>query len=95
MKHYVLLKFTPGTDLDAVETFVRGVYDQLAETLDFLTNPKVYRSCVIRDTNMDIMATIELDCAEHLQTYLTHPLHVQMAQTLKDKIIGRQSFDHE
>lgn len=95
MKHYVLLKFAPGTDLDAVETYVRSVYDQLSETLDFLTNPKVYRSCVVRDTNMDIMATIELDNAEHLQTYLTHPLHMQMAMSLKDKIIGRQSFDHE
>lgn len=95
MKHYVLLKFAPGTDLDAVEKHVRSVYDQLAETLDFLTNPKVYRSCVVRDTNMDIMATIDLDCADHLQTYLTHPLHVQMAMDLKDKLIGRQSFDHE
>ena len=94
MTHYVLLKFKPGTDLDAVEARVRKTYNELDQTLDFLTSPIVYRCCVERDSNADIMATVQLDSKEHLQDYLTHPLHVQMAQDLKDALAGRTSFDH-
>ncbi len=95
MTHYVLLKLAPGSDLDAAEARVRKTYDALAEALPYLTEPRVYRSCVERDSNADIMAVIQLDSAEHLQPYLTHPLHVQMAQDMKDMLIGRTSFDHE
>ena len=83
MTHYVLLKFKPGTDLDTVEAKVRKTYNELEQTLDFLTTPIVYRNCVERDRNADIMVTVDLDSNEHLQDYLTHPLHVRMAQDLK------------
>ena len=42
MTHYVLLKFAAGTDLDAVEQKVRGVYAELDSVLPFLNDPKVY-----------------------------------------------------
>lgn len=94
MTHYVLLKVAPTADLDAVEARVRSTYQQLDEALAFLHEPKVYRSCISRDSNADIMAVIELDGEEFLQPYLTHPLHLQMAQDLKDSLVGRTSFDH-
>lgn len=94
MTHYVLLKVSPDADFDAVEARVRKTYQKLDDTLDFLHNPMVYRSCVSRDSNADIMAVIELDSEAFLQPYLTHPLHMQMAQDLKNVIIGRTSFDH-
>ena len=40
--HYVLLKFAPGTDLDAAEARVRKTYDELAEALPYLNDPEVY-----------------------------------------------------
>ena len=95
MTHYVLLKLVPGTDTDAAYARVKKTYDELAEALPWLTNPRVYRSCVERDSNADIMAVIDLDGPEHLQPYLTHPLHMQMAQDMKDSLAGRTSFDHE
>ena len=95
MTHYVLLKFEPGFDVDAAEALVRKTYDGLAEALPWLTNQKVYRSCVSRDTNADVMAVIELDSEEHLMPYLTHPLHLAMAEELNPHIIQRNSFDHE
>lgn len=95
MKHYVLLKFAPGTDLDAVEKKVSGVYAQLDSVLPFLNDPCVMRNCVERDSNADIMVSVDLDTPEKLQDYLTHPLHVQMGQDLKDALVGRTSFDCE
>ncbi len=94
MIHYVLLKLAPGSDVDAAEARVRKTYGELAEARPYLNDPVVYRSCVQRDSNADIMAVIRLDSEEYLQPYLTHPLHVQMAQDLKDVVIGRTSFDH-
>ena len=87
MTHYVLLKLAPDSDRDAAERRVRKTYQELDETLSFLHNPRVYRSCVERDSNAEIMAVIDLDEPEKLQDYLTHPLHVQMARDLKDAVI--------
>lgn len=94
MTHYVLLKLAPGSDVDAVEQRVRKTYQELDEALPFLHEPRVFRSCVERDSNADIMAVIELDGEEFLKPYLTHPLHLQMAGDLKETVIGRTSFDH-
>ena len=94
MIHYVLLKLAPGADADAAEARVRKTYQELDETLDFLHDPQVFRSCVVRDSNADIMAVIRLDGEEYLKPYLTHPLHLQMAEDLHSSIISRTSFDH-
>ena len=95
MTHYVLLKFAAGTDLDAVEQKVRGVYAELDSVLPFLNDPCVRRNCVERDSTADIMVSVRLYSPDKLQDYLTHPLHVQMGKDLKDALVGRTSFDHE
>lgn len=95
MTHYVLLKLKDGVDADFVENKVRKVYDALAEELDYLNNPITYRSCVVRDSNADIMSVMELDNPECLKSYLVHPLHTGMANDLKDMIALRVSFDCE
>jgi hypothetical protein len=41
------------------------------------------------------MAKVRLDDESCLQPYLTHPLHMAMAQHFKDMLIGRTSFDHQ
>lgn len=94
MVHYVLLKFVPGADLDAAEARVRQTYNALAEALPYLNGPRVYRSCVERDSNADIMVELLLDDESCLQSYLTHPLHLQMARDMQDVLAGKTSFDH-
>ncbi len=95
MTHYVLLKLKPGVDIDFVENKVRGVYDALAAELEYLKDPVTYRTNVVRDSNADIMSVMKLDSPECLQAYLAHPLHVGMANDLKDMLTLRVSFDHE
>ena len=94
MTHYVLLKLAPGADIDQVEARVRQTYADLDGSLSYLHDPAIYRSCVERDSNADIMVAIQLDGPEFLQPYLTHPIHMQMAQDLKDVLAGKTSFDH-
>ena len=95
MKHYVLLKFKENSDLDSIEKTVRDTYLSLDRELEFLHDPVVYRNTVDRDSNADIMAEIRLDSPELLQSYLTHPLHLKMAEDLKNEVMSRISFDHE
>ncbi len=95
MTHYVLLKFSENSDLDKIEKIVRDTYDKLDKELSFLHDPKVSRNSVERDSNMDLMAKISLDSPDRLKSYLTHPLHLKMAEDLKDNVIQRVSFDHE
>ena len=93
MIHYVLLKLASGTDKDAVEARVRKTYQELDEALDFLHDPQVFRCCVERDSNADIMAVIRLDGEEFLQPYLTHPLQIWRSVAFPSGVIGRTSFD--
>ena len=95
MKHYVLLKFKENADMDSIEKTVRETYASLDRELEFLHDPVVYRNTVDRDSNADIMAAIRLDSPELLQSYLTHPLHLKMAEDLKNEVVSRISFDHE
>lgn len=95
MTHYVLLKFKTGSDVDAIEATIRKTYEELDNTLSFLNNAKVYRCCVARDSNADIMIRVDLDKKEQLQDYLTHPLHIKMMNSFDSALAGRTSFDHE
>ena len=96
MTHYVLLKLAPGSDVDKAEARVRQVFAELDGELPYLNDPMVYRSCVERDTNAQLMVVMQLDSADYLQSYLTHPKHVALAQGMKEEgtLIGTMSFDH-
>lgn len=93
MKHYVLLKLVPGVDANRVCESMRETYKQLDEAMPQLHNPKVHQNCIVRDSNADVMAEIELDGPEYLQAYLTHPLHLAMAEGFKGTVAARTSFD--
>ena len=45
--------------------------------------------------NADIMMVMRLDRPEQLSAYLQHPKHVALAQSLKDVVAARMSFDAE
>ena len=95
VKHYVLLKLAAGVDRQAAFKRVKETYGAQEKELPYLHHAQVYLNCVDRDSNADIMAVIDLDGPEFLQPYLTHPLHMRMAQDMKDSLCGRTSFDHE
>ena len=80
MTHCVLLKFKPGTDLDAVEASVRETYEKLDQLLPFLTDPVVFRNCVemcIRDSFLGYLLEIlyfdlSVSCFPDCHEYIAH-----------------------
>ena len=95
MIHYNFLKLTQAADVDAVFARCREVYAELEAELDFLHDAKVSRCITVRDSNADIMMVMRLDRPEQLSAYLQHPEHVALAQSLKDVVAARMSFDAE
>ena len=95
MIHYNFLKLTQDADADAVLARCREVYAELEAELDFLHDAKVSRCITVRDSNADIMMVMRLDRPEQLSSYLQHPKHVALAQSLKDTVAARMSFDAE
>ena len=91
MIHYNFLKLTQAADAEAVLARCREVYAEL----DFLHDAKVSRCITVRDSNADIMMVMRLDRPEQLSAYLQHPKHVALAQSLKDVVAARMSFDAE
>ena len=95
MIHYNFLKLTQAADAEAVLARCREVYAELEAELDFLHDAKVSRCITVRDSNADIMMVMRLDRPEQLSAYLHHPKHVALAQSLKDVVAARMSFDAE
>ena len=95
MVHYNFLKLTDGTEVDEVFCRCQDVYARLEEELDFLHSARVCRCATVRDSNADIMMVMELDAPDRLQDYLQHPMHVALAQGMKERIAARMSFDEE
>ena len=95
MIHYNFLKLTQAADAEAVLARCREVYAELEAELDFLHDAKVSRCITVRDSNADIMMVMRLDRPEQLSAYLQHPKHVTLAQSLKDVVAARMSFDAE
>lgn len=95
MIHYNFLKLTQAADAEAVLARCREVYAELEAELDFLHDAKVSRCITVRDSNADIMMVMRLDRPEQLSTYLQHPKHVALAQSFKDVVAARMSFDAE
>ena len=95
MIHYNFLKLTQAADAEAVLARCREVYAELEAELDFLHDAKVSRCITVRDSIADIMMVMRLDPPEQLSPYLQHPKHVALAQSLKDVVAARMSFDAE
>lgn len=77
MIHYVLFKFKPGTAIDEILHCYQRTYLKMEKLLPEVENISFKENCVNRDSNMDVMITIELKSKKGLNDYLNHPLHLQ------------------
>ena len=95
MIHYVLFKFKPGTAIDEILHCYQRTYLKMDKLLPEVENISFKENCVNRDTNMDVMITIERKSKKGLNDYLNHPRHLQFISATYDSIQNRISFDHE
>ena len=94
MKHCLLLKLVPGTDLLEVQEKLWKTYRKLDDELDWLNHPVIYRRSDGVDSSYDLMAVIDLDGEERLADYLSHPLTQKLEGKLEKLVESRAAFNH-
>ncbi|HOE56433.1 MAG TPA: Dabb family protein [Bacillota bacterium] len=95
MKHYVLLKFDPNYYCEDVFNYARKVFSDISNTLEDIQNVNIYKNCVNRDSNMDIMIEMDFKNKNALTSYLEHDLHKDFVDVVDKHLILRVSFDCE
>lgn len=95
MFHYVLFKFKPGYTAEDMEKLYNDAYTQLSLKVPGIIKTSFRKNCVTRDSNMDVLIAVQLKKREDLQTYLTHPLHLEFVKATHDHVAQRVSFDWE
>lgn len=95
MKHYVLFKFKSGYYNENIFEYTKEVFDSIKEKVDGIKSVNVYRNCVARDSNMDMMIEMELENRDMLALYLNDELHKAFVDRTDDHLVLRVSFDYE
>lgn len=94
MKHLVLLKFKESCNKENVLDYSRDTFSKILESLEGISNVRIFSNCFVRDSNMDIMIEMKLKDEKVLIEYLKHELHLKFANTLIDHLISKVSFDY-
>lgn len=96
MTHMVLMKLRDGCFTDEVYFDYCETFDAIARALpEDVLRVRVYRNCVTRDQNMDVLIRMELAGPDSLQKYLNHPLHVAIGSRMNPHVVKIASFDCE
>lgn len=96
MIHMVFMKLEDGFLTDAVfqeycETF-RAIASELPEDVK---QAEVFRNCVDREQNMDLMIKLELNDPSALGKYLQNPHHIAIGKKMNPHVVKIASFDYE
>ena len=91
MKHYTLLKLAPGADIAEARHHIHKAYEKLDAELDWANHPVIFPGC---GGDMDLMAIMELDDPEHLETFHAHPASRKLREKLADSVTATITFDH-
>ncbi len=95
MVHYLLLKFNPGFFSDEVFSLAVHTYTELESALPGIEKVQIYKNCVCRNSNADLLVKMDLASEAALSTYLKHPLHCGFIQEVGSQVSQRITFDRK
>ena len=75
MKHHIIVKFTEGTDVDALLAPVQAIFDRTLE-IRGVHGVRLLRNCVDRPNRCDLMIVLDMD-PEALPAYDASEPHHQ------------------
>lgn len=93
MKHYIIVKFTEGTDVAALTEPVRSIF---AETLAIpgIRGLEIKRSCSDRPNRYDLMIILDME-PEALAAYDVSEPHLRWKSEYGDCVAKKAIFDCE
>ena len=93
LHHYVLLRFQPDFFTDEFYRYSVDIFQQIAEAVPGIHSLSVYRNCIPRPGNYDMMVEMQLEGEQVLKDYLKSPLHADFARVCDDHLAAKTSFD--
>jgi len=93
MTHYLLLKFEPNYFNDKLFQYIKETYLRIKEAIENIEAVAVYKNCLDRQGNMDVMIKMDLEGEDTLNTYLEHELHKAFVKAVDEHVVLRVSFD--
>ena len=91
MKHYIIVKFTEGTDFHALEKPVRGIFEQTL-TIPGIHGVDVRLSNSDRPNRYDMMIVMDMD-KEALSAYDVSAPHLRWKSEYGDLVAKKTIFD--
>ena len=95
MFHYVLFKLRPGFTAEDMKRLYDCTYARLSEAVPEITATSFRKNCITRDSNMDVLITLQMTSPSGLESYLKHPLHLKFVEDTCEHVIQKVSFDWE
>ena len=93
LKHYVFFKYEEGFLNDEKIAEMKAVFDAVCRDVEGALSYKITKNAIERDSNMDLMVTMELCDEEALFSYLSHREHVAIGKRYAPHITKIFSFD--
>ena len=93
MKHYILAKFRPEVDCDAVLPRIREIF-AMAPQVSGVHGAEVIPCCIDRPNRMDVMIIIDME-KEALSVYDDCAMHHLWKDEFTPLLETKSIFDHE
>ena len=94
MKHIMLIKLKSGVDAVEIQEKIYKTFRKLDDELDWLNKPVVVRAAGDTDASFDLMASFELERAEQVEAYRSHPLTEKLRGRILEFVENKATFDH-
>ncbi len=94
MKHILIIKLKPNTNLNEFLMKSHSYFDQLVEEVEGIKSYQFIENIVDREANGDLMLIVDLANKDMLKVYLDHPLHVEYANYLAQFMELKLSLDY-
>ena len=94
IKHFVIFRFEENFFTEENYNEYVKAFKIIEDAFEGVKSAKVFRNCVDRAANMDLMIEMVLEDETVLTQYLNHPEHMRMGQKYNPHVTDRVSFDY-
>lgn len=91
--HYLIIKIQDEHNNDRTIEQIHLLYNEMAQSIKTMHNLQISKNVVQRESNSDLMISMDFYNNDDLYSYLEHPLHKSFAKTIGPKLHSKMTFD--
>lgn len=94
LKHYILMRYKPGTEEAHIEAFCQKMY-ALRDVIPEIRHLEIGRDILREARSWDLMLDMRFDSVETLRCYQIHEAHQAALQFNNPQVLEVAAFDYE